>query len=688
MSRYRKEIVLCLLLAISTLAVYGQVINHEFVSYDDDYYVTENPIVKSGWTLNGVAWAFKTKHHSHWHPLTWLSHMTDCQFFGLAPAGHHLTSLLIHIANTILLFLVLRRMTGATLSSGFAAALFALHPLHVESVAWVADRKDVLCALFWLLAIVAYSYYAEKPGVTRYSLVLLAWSLGLMAKPMVVTLPLILLLMDYWPLRRLRVSHLRGNGNTTADGFSNLVCPLKPARVLILEKLPFLLLVAASVVVTVSFMRIDDKTLTLAVWDIYPTKTSVTNAMVSYVSYIGKMLWPTSLAIPYPQRGWLAGWQVGGAAALILSVSILVLRVGPKHPYLPVGWLWYLVSLTPVIGLVTLGPVIMADRYTYIPLIGLFIMISWGVPDALKSWRFGNLVVNISAGVILLSLMTLTWFQVSHWNNSFALFTNSVKRTARNSVAYNNLGVALEKRGHTDDAIKHYREALRIKPNSAEAHNNLGVALEKRGHTDDAIKHYREALRIKPDYEQAHNNLGIALQTKGHIDDAIKHYREAIWIKPDYEKSYYNLGVALQTKGRLDDAIDYYREALRIKPDFLEVHYNLGVALRKKGRIDDAIKHYREALRIKPDYEQAHYNLGIALQTKGRLDDAIKHYREALRIKPDYVEAHNNLGIAFFRKGNLDMAAEHLQEAVQINPDNSVARNNLRNILMLKKQSQ
>ena len=644
----RRDVLVCLFLVIAILVVYWQVGNHEFVNYDDDVYVTENRHVQDGLTLEGIVWSVTAAHASNWHPLTWLSHMLDCQIYGLNPGWHHLTNLLFHIVNTLLLFLVLRRMTGDLWRSAFVAALFALHPLHVESVAWVAERKDVLSTFCWMLTMWSYVWYVEHPGAKRYLLILLFFILGLMAKPMLVTLPFVLLLLDYWPLNRFQFEQSGGGSKLQAYRFRGIISQGSLSLRLVLEKTPFFILAAASSAVTFLVQQSGG-----AVSDEYSISVRLANALVSYVGYIGKAIWPSNLAVLYPHPGMLPWWQVAGAGLLLVSISLLAIRAVRRHPYFAVGWLWYLGTLVPVIGLVQVGAQAMADRYTYVPLIGLFIMISWGVPELVERWRYRRVVLTISPAIILLFLMICTWFQAQNWRDSVVLYKHTLKNTANNYLAYYNLGETLAREGRSDEAISHFREALRIKPDYMEAHNNLGVALMYQGRLDEAISHFREALRIEPGVEETHYNLAVALFRHGKAKKAISHFREALRINSDYAEAHYDLGAVLVRQGRIDEAIVHFREALRIKPDYARAHYSMGIASIRQERIDEAISHFKEALRIEPGYVRAHYNLGVALMHQGRIDEAIVHFREALRIKPDYAAAYKNLqGALNIKKGS------------------------------------
>jgi tetratricopeptide (TPR) repeat protein len=588
-----------LALIAGNLIVYASLGHHGFVSFDDGDYVSENPIVAQGLTWHGVSWALTTGHASNWHPLTWLSHMLDVQLYGLNPGLHHLTNLLFHIANTLLLFGLLHRMTRALGRSAFVAGLFAVHPLHVESVAWVAERKDVLSTMFGLLALWAYVAFARRPGPYRYLLVLLLFALGLMAKPMLVTLPFVMLLLDFWPLGRLA---LAPNPAVRSGPFRSWLA----LGVLVREKLPLLALAVASSFVTFIVQRRGGAVMGL---DAIPLNLRAANALVSYVAYIGKMLWPARLAVFYPYVRSLPEWWVALACLGLVAVSVAVLWMGPRHPYLPVGWFWYLGTLVPVIGLVQVGSQPIADRYTYVPLIGLFIIVAWGVPDLLIRWPLGRLALPAAASLVISACAITAWAQLQTWDSSTALWAHALEVTTGNNLAYNNLGNALAKQGKFNDAIAQYSEALRIKPDYAFAHNNLGRVLANQGRVNEAIEHYSEALRIEPDYADAHNNLGIVLAGQGKLDEAIAQYSMAFRTKPDFADAHNNLGIALAKVGRADAAILEFLEAVRIKPDYPEAHNNLGVVLASRGRVNEAISQYSEALRIKPDYREARRSL-------------------------------------------------------------------------------
>ena len=708
------NLMVSLFLILAIIVAYGQMSSLDFVNYDDQEYVTENGHVQEGLTVKGLIWAFKTFHSANWHPLTWLSHMLDCELYGLDPMGHHWTNLQFHMANTLLLFFILQLMTGELWRSAFVAALFALHPLHVESVAWISERKDVLSTFFGMLTILAYYRYVKQPCLINYLLTILFFGLGLMAKPMLVTFPFLLLLLDFWPLKRFQ---LKNNYLLQSDGVKYF--GFQESFRLILEKVPLFILVVVSSSLT--FLAQQSKG-AVAALEALPLKTRVANSLVSYVSYVFKAIWPNDLAVIYQHPGdTLPIWQICGAAFLIVSVILLTIYLSKQYPYVMVGLFWYLGTLVPVIGLVQVGEQAMADRYTYIPLIGIFIIITWGVSDLLKKWHYRKIFFKVSAVIILSALTTCTFFQVGHWKNGITLFENAVKVTENNFQAHNNLGIALgpvdldraishykealriypnygmalnnlgnalSDKGNYDEAVLYFTKALKIIPHEARVHNNLGIVLQKRGRIDEAIGYYEEALRLKPDYGKAHYNIGDVLEKKGRIDEAIGHYLEALRLKPYFYEAHNNLGNALQKRGRIDEAIGHYLEALRIKPDYVESYSNLGNALEKQGLINEAINHYLAALRIKPDYWEAHYNLGNIMKKRGRIDEAIDHYLQALRIKPRLEKAHNNLGIALIGKGNMEGAIYHFQEALRIKPDYLNAKDNLKKVLMEHQQGQ
>ena len=520
--------IISIVLILTISAVYWQVKNHKFVTFDDDAYVTENPNVQNCLTVEGIIWAFTTKYHLHWHPLTWISHMIDCHLFGLNPDMHHLTNVFLHIANTLLLFFVLYRTTGALFQSAFVAALFALHPLHVESVAWIADRKDVLSTFFWMLTLWTYFYYSKRPGPFTYLMVLLFFTLGLMAKPMIVTLPFVLLLMDYWPLKRYGIRQSGAKLNPHNHKFMKSRYQRTRALQLIVEKVGLFIIAGISVIVTFSAM-LPEKLATVSTSKSLAIKSNhIAEAMVSYVHYIGKMIWPFNLSVIYQKPDILPVWQVGGAGLLLLCISILVFWKGRRCPYLPVGWLWYLITLVPVIGVVNVGPQKIADRYTYVPLIGLFIMIVWAVHDIIKRWKYKRIALSVLTGIILITSTITSWLQTHYWKDSGTLFEHSLTVTPGTYIAHSHLGNFKVQQGKYEEAVIHYREALRLKSNVPLVYNNLGIAYGKLGKIEKAVTYFNKALRFNPDYDLAHNNLANALVKQNKIEEASVHFREVL----------------------------------------------------------------------------------------------------------------------------------------------------------------
>ena len=513
------SVLIYVILALGTAGVFWQVRNCDFVGFDDDDYVAKNDHVKSGLTVEGTVWAFTTNHSANWHPLTWLSHMLDCQLFDLHAGRHHLTNLFLHIANTLLLFAVLKRMTGAVWRSAFVAAAFAVHPLHVESVAWIAERKDILSTLFWMLTIGAYARYTERQGRGWYVLTLAAFALGLMAKPMLVTLPFVLLLLDYWPLGRFEFGE-----KLKTTKWPDLYR-------LIVEKIPLFALSAVSCAVTVLVQHSYGAVASLSK---LPIEARVLNAFIAYLKYIEKTFWPSRLAVYYPFPRFLS-LVLGVAAAVLLLVTMRwIIVLSRKHKYLPVGWLWYIGTLVPVIGVVQVGGQAWANRYSYIPLIGLFIIIAWAVPELLAKLPYRKIILGISAVTAISALSVCTYHQLGYWQNKITLFNRVVEVTEDNYYAHLMLAGAFRSQGQLNEAIEHYEQALRIKPSLIDTQNAIGLALVAQHRYSEAIGHYNEALRINPDYFEAHINIAVALSYQGNFDKAWQHYNQALQIRPGY----------------------------------------------------------------------------------------------------------------------------------------------------------
>jgi len=513
MNDTRAKVLICIFLMVATFCIYSQVQDHEFINFDDDILVTESSLVQAGLTNENIIRVFTTTHFGGWQPITSISYMLDYQLYGLSPKGYLLTNLFFHIANSLLLFLILFRMTGAIWQSAFVAVVFALHPLNVESVAWVAERKNVLSTFFLLLTIWAYIRYAEKPTTKRYSLVFLLFAFGLMSKSMLVTLPFVLLLLDYWPLERFKLGRREMEFKIAQkDKYFN---GEKNISKLVLEKFPLLILSALCSIMT---LILFEKGVESVAQDPVSILTILTNVMISYFEYLWKMLWPKGLAILYAHPGnTLAVWKgvlCGIALLVITTISIKLIR---KAPYFVVGWFWYLGTLIPVIGFITPGPHLIADRYAYLPLIGIFVIIAWGVPELLKEWLYRKNVLKASAGILILTLMPITWIQVSHWKSSITVFKHAIKVTDKKypsfSVVPNHLGVALFAKQKNEEAISHYKMAIKINPDYADAHYNIGIALVAEGKNEEAISHFKMAIELKPDFAAAQKNLETVLRS-------------------------------------------------------------------------------------------------------------------------------------------------------------------------------
>ena len=592
-------------LLIATFAVYWQAGGNEFIAYDDDLYVFDNPFVRGTFSLATLKWAFTTFHAANWHPLTWLSHILDAQLFGLNPAGHHLMSVALHAVNAVMLFLLLVRLTAATWRSAVVAALFALHPLHVESVAWAAERKDVLSTLFYLLSLYFYAGYAEHRNTGRYILVLSTLAIGLMAKPMLVSIPLVMLLMDYWPLKRFE-ARADTDGQIPGSGGSSYWCLLK-------EKIPFLVLVAISSIVTLYAQHNGSAITTL---ENTPLTTRLGNAVLAYQGYLEKMFWPRGLAVFYPYPEALAGWQVLGAIGLLSAVTIMAIRQRRNMPYLMVGWFWYLGSLLPVIGIVRVGLQSMADRYTYIPLTGIFIMLVWWVSDVSKGWAGRRSLLAALSIVVLISCSVLTWRQLAYWKNSTALFTHALDVTQYNYIAHCILGDTFEQEGTMEKALAHFNAAVSIAPWSEYARIKQGTVLKNQGRLYESGVVFNDIIVKNPNSNFSRINLGIIMALQGRLEEALYNFEIAVKLDPRSAAGHYNMGLTLSKLGRQNEAIEQYQKALRLDPSNAECHNNLGILFMDQGNIDEAIQEFAEAVRLKPDFVDAISNQELALKLR------------------------------------------------------------------------
>ena len=604
----RRECLIGAGLTLATLAVYGRVISHQFINLDDDIYIYENPMVTAGLTARGLAWAFTTFHSANWHPLTWLSHMLDTQIFGLNPGPHLIVNVVFHVLNTLLLFVLLQYMTHRPWRSALVAALFAVHPMHVESVAWAAERKDVLSTFFGLLSMLAYVRYAKAASSSwkQFLPVTILLALALMAKPMFVTWPFVLLLLDYWPLRRLKW-HPR-------DGLSRLVRGLAP---LAREKIPIFVLVVASMAITYLAQARGGA---VRQFSDAPVSLRISNAVVSYGRYLVSLFWPSGLAVYYPfSPAGIPPWQVVGALALVVCITIVAIRAMEGRGYLFTGWAWYLGTLIPVLGLVQVGGQAMADRYSYIPSVGIFVMLVWSVADLVAERRIQYRATAFAAIISLVILGSLAWIQVGLWRDSITLFRHTLLVAPDNLVIHYNLGHALGKQGNLDEAIAHFGEALRIKPDFFDALINIGVSLNDQRRFEEATRYLRRAVEIEPKSSKAHVQLGIALAQDGNSDEALPHFYQALEFAPGDPDVRTNLGLMLARQGKLQEAGEQLNEALRLNPNSPEAHNNLGLVLLAQGEPEKSILEFSTALRLKPEFKLAQDNLNRAqAQIKAR----------------------------------------------------------------------
>jgi tetratricopeptide (TPR) repeat protein len=701
---YLFDTLIILALLVTTLLAFSPSLKNGFIDdYDDGLYVVHNRHVLGGLTREGLNWSLTSTVAGHWHPLTWLSLQLDAQIYGPSPTGFHLTALLLHCVNTALLFVALRRMTGARWRSAFVAALFALHPLHVETVAWVADRKDLLSTTFWMLTMLAYVEYARRPGLRRYVLVLVPFALGLAAKSMLVTLPIVLLLLDYWPLGRVGyVQSPKSNVQCQNLDLGRWTWDFGLLRRLLLEKVPLLGLAVLTSWLAVFAQR---QAGALVSFDRLPLATRVENALVSYVFYIGKVVWPSDLAAFYPYApGGLPFWQPVAAALFLAAVTAGALWTAKRLPYLIVGWLWFLGTLVPVSGIGQSGMQAMADRYTYVPAIGLFLMAGWGLADLAKRLRVTDqesgitsqdtspkrqqvvanpslalragvlpAVLPISCLLILALCIPATWRQVTYWHDPLTLWQHALDSGVASEVAHCSLGSALVGEGRPEEAEEHFQTALSINAHHPQAHYDLGVLYASRGQLAKARQYFQTALEIDPDHAQAHFNMGVLAGAQGNAEEALRHYLEAVRIDPDYAKARNNLGVVLVQQGRVDEAIGHFLVQLRSEPGSARAHHNLGWALSRQGRLREAVYELEQAIRIDPRDAQAHNDLGNVLMIQGKLDQAMAHEREATNLRPDLASAWRNLGIALLLAGQKNEALAALSQAVHLQPNMSEA---------------
>ncbi|MGA1979360.1 MAG: tetratricopeptide repeat protein [Sedimentisphaerales bacterium] len=659
---------ICAALALATIIAYEPMRHNGFVSYDDPKYITENPNVNRGITRQSVTWAFTKLYSANWHPLTWVSHMLDCQLFGLNPFWHHLVSLLFHIANALLLFWILTNITGAIWPSAFVAAAFALHPVQVDAIAWAAERKTVLSGFFWLLTMLAYIRYAQRPNLRRYSLVLLAFVMGLMAKPMLVTLPFVLLLLDWWPLDRFAQSRKESTAATqkqqkTSIGYSKATFPHLSA-----EKVPLLVLSALSSVITLTAQHSGGAIISM---ERVSLGYRIANMFVSYIKYIGKMIWPSRLAVFYPHpHANLLSVVVIICALLFVLITAISIHTGRRRKYVAVGWLWYVGTLVPVVGLIQTGSQAMANRYMYISMLGLLVIIAWAVKDLIANRLRWKIVAAGVTAVVLSFAVILTRMQVKHWQDSLTLFEYTLKVTENNAPAENNYGAALFKVGRFDEAVLHLSNAVRIMPAFAEARDNLCKVLLKQGKFDEAVACLNELIRRKQASADAYYNLAVVWSVQKKYDEAIKLFGEALKLDPNYPDAHRKMGAALLAAGRTNEAIAYLNEALRRSPDQPEACANLGIAYSQVKKYEPAIQNLTKAVKLKYNRPDVLDALAWLLATAGDVsaqdaNRAVEYAQHACELtghrEPYFLDT---LAAAYAAAGRFDDAIATAEQAV------------------------
>jgi protein O-mannosyl-transferase len=672
-------LLICAFLALGTLAIYWPITHHDFVNFDDTDFVTQNPIVQKGLTWEGIKWAFSphTEVARNWHPLTMLTHMLDCQLFGLKAGMHHFVTLLYHIANTLLLFFVLRKMTGALWRSAIVAMLFAVHPLHVESVAWTAERKDVLSTLFWMLVMWFYVDYARTKSKAKYALTFVSLACGLMSKPMLVTMPCVMLLMDYWRLRRMP---FMADSKNPRESYARLV----------LEKIPFFILSLLLCVVTFNIQKTGGAVLSV---DNLPLATRVSNALISYSKYIVKMFWPENLAGLYLRHG---DWPIGlvTASALFLgAMCVAALLLAKRKPYFTFGWFYFVGTLVPVIGIVQVGMQAMADRFTYVPMTGLFIMVVWGVAELAKTYSIPKPFLAAAIGATFVACTAVTVHIIPFWTNSETLFTRMIAVDRNNFMAHYNLANQYSRKGDKPRAIHEYQAAIKAEPNYAEAHNNLAGVYQDERRFDDAIFEYKEAARIHTDPTYI-INVGNAYVNAQRYSEALPFYEQAQRVDPHATNARTNAAVAqlawanqLANSNKLAEAETHYRSALELNSNYADATAALGLCLAREGKLQEAGQKFGEAQRLRGEPATANptalaeLSLANYLSTANNLQEALTHYEAAAKLDPTNPEIYNGMGVCYGMLGDMQNAAKQFSEVLRLKPDDAAAHGNLGNAL-------
>lgn len=655
-------------LAIATLTIFSQVHQFEFVNWDDDSFVQQNPHVASGVSVDNFKWSLGIHGPGQWHPMAWWAHQLNCQVFGVHPGDHHMVNVALHVIVTLVLLTVLWRISGAFWPSALVAALHALHPLSVESIAWVSHLREPLSLLFWLLVMWSYSAYSRQGGAARYLLVVLLFALGLMAKPTLITLPFVLLLLDWWPLNRVRFGANRAPRNDDAK-------PALPSLgKLVLEKIPLLALSLASVYLAYLCQHSMGAVVSL---ESHSWGARLANASQSYVLYLRNMVWPLNLTTLYPLPDQFSALYVVGSLLLLIGITVTAIWFRRKAPHLIVGWLWYLGTLVPVIGILKMGAMTaMTDHYMYVSLLGIYIAIAWQLTAWVKQNPKTKSFVCGLVALTLITLATLSSKQIATWRNSETLWKHVLSVGKESEIAHNNLGEALLESNRVEEALGHYLNAVRIAPDYFEAHSNAGRALMILGRTNEALASYRTAIAIAPNSAEVHYNCGIALQRQKRWVEAIKHYEEALRIKPQFAVAHSKCGISLRALGRTQEAIEHYQQATKIDPGFVKVYNNHGAALQSLGRNAEAIQQFEQALRIQPDYFEANYNSGISLKAVGRRTEALERFGMAVKLQPHSGGAHYGVAWILATAPEEELrdgmrAIEHARRAVGLIKDNA-----------------
>ncbi len=661
-----KQFIISTALVAATLVAYEPIRHNGFVSYDDTAYITENPKVTGGITQESVIWAFTNSHMGNWHPLTMLSHMLDCEIFGLNPLGHHFISVLFHIFNALLIFWILTATTGAMWPSAFVAAVFALHPLQVDSVAWAAERKTVLSGFFWFLTIAVYIWYTKRPCIGRYILLFIVYALCIMTKPVVVTLPLVLLLFDYWPLERIKWRQL-GNSSSPKE----IIRHKASVGRLIAEKIPLFALSAILCLITFVSQKSGGAVIEL---ETVPLDYRIANMFFSYIRYIGKMIWPSRLAVFYPYHiADLSVTTVIICAALFALITIFSISIHRRRKYITAGWLWYVVTLVPVIGLVQAGFQSLANRYMYLPMFGLLIIIAWSAKNLIVKCPQLKAVTAVMGTIVLLSLLILTRAHVRHWQNSITLFEYALKTTTNNATAEVNYGIALfYEAGRFDEAISYLRKAVQLNPTFAIARYDLGKILLRQGKSNEAIECFNELLRQNGNSAEAHFNLAVAFNMQKKYDDAIKHLEKVLEIDPNYPDARNKMEITLIIAGRPDEAIAYFNKILQTSKDPAEEYTNLGVVYTQAGKYELAIQSFTKAVELKPNSTTTLNNLAWALATTD--DISVQDANKAVELAQHACELTgyknpsflDTLAAAYATGGRFDDAVKTAKQALDI----------------------